>query len=103
MAKWADWLILRVRYNPAHTHIDSVEVVPDLGETFGPRQVWTRLQVIQTIQAGQTVITAPPSTTKPGSVDKGANVEVVPIGDDLFIKTVRDNTKRDNLGELPEF
>lgn len=40
--KWADWLILRVRYNEQHTHIDSVEVAPDLGDTYGQRQVWKR-------------------------------------------------------------
>lgn len=103
MAKWADWLILRVRYNAEHTHIVQVEVAEDLDTTLGPKQVWTRMQVIQTIQAGKVVYTAPPSPTKPGSVVKGAKVEVVRIGTDLFIKTVPDSTKRDNLGELPEF
>lgn len=61
------------------------------------------MKVIQTIQANQTVMTAPPSSTEPGKIVRGAKVEVVEIGNDLFIKTVRDNTKRDNLGELPEF
>ena len=103
MAKWADWLILRVRYNAEHTHIVQVEVAEDSDTSHGPKQVWTRQQVIQTIQAGKVVYTAPPSPKDPTKVVKGAKVEVVQIGSDLFIKTVPDYTKRDNLGSLPEF
>jgi uncharacterized protein DUF3892 len=104
MAKWADWLILRVRYNAAHTHIDSVEITEDLGDTYGQKQFWTRSKVIQTIQVDKKIVfTAPPDPKDPAKVVKGAKVEVVPIGNDLFIKTVPDSTKRDNLGSLPEF
>lgn len=103
MPKWADWLILQVRYNAQHTHIDSVRIAPGLDTGLGAMETWARLKAVQTIQAGRTVYTAPPSKTELGKVDKGAKVEVVLIDNQQFIKTVRDNTKRDNLGELPEF
>jgi hypothetical protein len=35
MSKWADYGISDVSFNGARTHIDSVKVRPDNGETIG--------------------------------------------------------------------
>jgi hypothetical protein len=89
----ATWYISAVRYNTARTHIDSVRI----SQSGGATETWPRSKVVQTIEGGGEVWTNPTTTTQK------AKVEVVVIKGTKYIKTVRDNTERDNLGSLPEF
>src|SRR5260221_14326182 len=59
MAKWADYVIFRVRFNTAGTHIDQVEVADDGESQFGPKRTETRATVVTNRKAGETPITAP--------------------------------------------
>jgi hypothetical protein len=103
MAKWADYVIFRVRFNVAGTHIDQLEVADD-GETgFGTKRTESRATVIANRKARKTYITAPPSPTQPGNVVKGAFVEVVPVNGIEYLRTDADKTPRDNLDNLPKF
>lgn len=104
-AKWADYLIFRVRFNPAGTHIDQVEVA-DHGENgYGVKRAETRATAIANRKAGKTYMTAPPAPppAQPGTVVQGAFVEVVLVGGVEYLRTDRDKTARDNLDNLPRF
>lgn len=101
MAKWADFLISGVKYNDPKTHIIAVKVHKDLVDKISnPPEHFSRQQVVQDIESGKSYMT----------IFKGANgwqkgqlVEVIVVNGQKFIKTIRDNTPRDNLGSLPEF
>jgi hypothetical protein len=103
MAKWADYLISEVRYvvTVATRHIASVKVHEDKGEQVGGSTVWTRKDVINAIDLKTTFFTI--TKTEKGEWKKGAAVEKIQISNEWYIKTERDNTKKDNLENLPEF
>jgi hypothetical protein len=98
--KWADYLISAVRYNAAETHIEKVRVHVDNGDSVGPASDWTRAEVIARLEAGYTFVTI---FKQDGKWQKGAEVRVVTIHDEKFIRTDADRTKEDNLGNLPRF
>jgi hypothetical protein len=102
MAKWADYLIFRVRFNLARTHIDQVEVADDGENHPGPKRVEARATVIANLKANKTYVTAPPSTGS-GKVAKGASVDIVVVNAVEYIRTDANKTARDNLDNLPEF
>ncbi|HTQ05321.1 MAG TPA: DUF3892 domain-containing protein [Polyangiaceae bacterium] len=99
MAKWADCVITRVRFNAARTHIDELEVHDDLDTSLGPARTESRFTVIANLRY-KTYITAPPSGE---SVRKGALVYTITISGNVYLKTYADGTTRDNLDNLPEF
>ena len=103
MAKWADYVIMRVRFNAAGTHIDQVEVADDGEDGIGTKRNESRATVIAKIKAKKTYFTAPPSTTEVGKVVKGAPVGVVVINGTEYIKTGANQTARDNLDNLPTY
>jgi hypothetical protein len=101
MAKWADYVIFRVRYNSAFTHIDAVEVADDTDTAFGPKRVETRASVIFNLAMGRTYITVPLSPE--GNITKGANVTPVNVNGVTYIRTDANGLARDNLDNLPTF
>jgi hypothetical protein len=102
MAKWADYLITRVRFNSAGTHIDQVEVADDEGDSIGTKRNELRTTVIAKLRAEQTYMTAPPSTQS-GKVTKGASVGIVTVNGTEYIRTDANKTARDNLDNLPTY
>lgn len=101
MAKWADYAITRVRFNDKHTHIDKVKVREDKGDSLGPEEERTRLQIVTAIGNGTTFVSA--FKNKDDKWQKGKEVFIIIINGEKYIKTVRDNTTKDNLDDLPEF
>jgi hypothetical protein len=100
MAKWADWCITAVSYDEDGQHIVKVKARPDEGKGLGAERVFTREQVVNAIEKGTSVVTAPPTKGVPDSCDKGAKVDVVRR---KYLTTDPNDTTRDNLGKLPEF
>ena len=101
MNKWADYGITKVKYNQARTHIDSVELRPDNGETLGSAAVWARSQVVTSIKSGKTFI-----TILKGTDDKwkqGQDVHLVAVSGVEYIRSDKNNRAADNLENLPEF
>jgi hypothetical protein len=99
--KWADYLISAVRYNDEETHIDQVRAHVDEGDNAGSATTTARSTVVERLEPGYTFV-----TIYKGSNDrwqKGAQVRVVVIDDEKFIRTDADATKADNLGNLPTF
>lgn len=103
MAKWADCVITRVRFNAAGTHIDQVEVADDGDTGLGPKRVEKRTLVVANLKARKTYVTAPPSKTEPGKVVKGAPVGVVPVNGIEYLRTDANKIARDNLDNLPTY
>jgi hypothetical protein len=100
MEKWADYLISAVKYNDPKTHIIAVKAYQDLGDKLGPEQHFSRQQVVQGIENRTTFMTIFNVDNK---WQKGQLVEIIVVNGEKFIKTLRDNTARDNLDRLPEF
>lgn len=99
--KWADYLISAVRYNAAGTHIEAVRVHEDNVDSVGPGASRTRASVVNSLEEGYTFV-----TIYKGSNDKwqrGAEVRIVKIADQKYIRTDADATPKDNLGSLPRF
>lgn len=102
MTKWADKLIVAVRYNSQHTHIDFVQARKDLGDKLDEKvETLARQTVISQIKAGTSFATAVRGSD--GKWASGAPVQIIRVSGVEYLKTVADNTTRDNLGELPEF
>lgn len=97
---WADYLISKVRYNERETHIVRVIAHIDKGETLGPGVERTREEIVGLLGVGYTFVTI---FKQAGTWRQGAPVRVVTIDGEKYIRTDADNTKADNLGELPRF
>lgn len=100
LEKWADYLISAVKYNDPKTHIIAVKVHQDLGDKVGEPEHFSRQQVVQDIESGKSYMTIFRGNN---GWQKGQLVEVIVVNAQKFIKTIRDNTPRDNLDRLPEF
>jgi hypothetical protein len=101
MAKWADFVITKVKYNRDHTQIVEVEVRTDTGESISndPRRM-ARQDVVLAILQGTTFVTA---YLREGKWQKGEDVRGVTIHGERFIRTDNNSVKADNLGSLPEY
>jgi hypothetical protein len=99
--RWADYLISQVQYNTAETHIVKVLSHIDNGDSVGAGTEETRQTVVTRLNSGSTYMTI--TMGKDQKWHKGAAVEIITIDDVKYIKTVADNTKKDNLGSLPRF
>ena len=102
MAKWADYCISEVRYNPEHTHIVKVKVHVDNGDTIGQPTEWTRNEVVTTIGDNKTFVTIVRSTDGK-NWHKGEDVRIITINGVRYLRTDANNKAADNLGNLPEF
>lgn len=98
---WGDYGISTIRYNSAGTHIDQVRIHQNNGGAVGPAGVWSREQVVSALKSNYKIITL--TKNKEGKWFVGAQVIIVVIAGNEYIKTVRDSTTRDNLGSLPTF
>lgn len=98
--KWADYVIVKVKYSEGHDHIVEVKICEDNGANLGEEKIIKRQDVINLLKKGKTFITAYAGDK---GYRRGAEVHKVVIDGYEYIKTERDNTKADNLGELPEF
>jgi hypothetical protein len=103
MAKWADYLISKVRYeeNEKTKHIVKVYVHTDNDDKVSGGIDWTRKEVIDTLDKGKTFYTIFKGDN--GNWKKGAKVEKILVDGVYYLKTVANNTKKDNLENLPEY
>lgn len=98
--KWADYLISAVRYDAEHTHIDKVKAHEDKGGKITPSYEEDRETVVANINRGKTYCTI---LKKEGKWHKGEIVGIIVVNNREFIRTDKNKTESDNLGELPEF
>jgi hypothetical protein len=101
MAKWADYLISGVRFDPTRAHIDSFRVHCDNDATVGSSSEKSRSEVLQAIKSNATFITIFRSNNN--EWNKGQEVYIVTINGSEYLKTVDNSKAADNLDNLPEF
>lgn len=95
----ADFCITAVRYSDSGDHITYVKVCEEREGTIGPSRTVPRAFVADLIRLKKAkFITRTKNLT--GKWARGAEVHVI---DDIYLTTQRNDTKRDNLGSLPEF
>ena len=102
MDKWADYVIVGVQYDTDHSRIARVRRSPDLGDKLGEATIVSRASVVDSIRGESSYITAyrDPSDN---AWRKGDDVCIVTVDGTDFIRIDGNETKADNLGELPEF
>lgn len=98
--KWADYIITAVRYNFQRTHIESVRVSADLITSLGDAQTYPRETIVNSLIQGTTFATA---ILVNGKYQYGAHIEIIRVNGINYIRTDRNATGKDNLGNLPEF
>ncbi|MCK4504616.1 MAG: DUF3892 domain-containing protein [Candidatus Aegiribacteria sp.] len=101
MGEWADYCIVAVRYGMSHSEITDVKIRKDLPDCFGKPETWTKEKTIQQIRNFfREIITM---TQNGDNFEKGAKVRAVRVDNEYYLRTDGNETKEDNLGELPEF
>ena len=70
-------------------------------DKLGKANVATREDIVASLRSGTTHITSYRNDNNPSTWRKGENVSIMPNSD--FIRTDNNETKADNLGNLPEF
>jgi hypothetical protein len=101
MSKWADYCISAVRYNSTGNHIEKVQVCEDYGKTLGNFEEWLRSNVISSLANNKTFVTL--LMNEGGSYSRGVDVHEVDVNGTKYIRTDKDQTTQDNLGNLPTF
>ncbi|WP_336346844.1 hypothetical protein [Pseudomonas monsensis] len=94
-----DFCITAVKYDAERKHINFVEVSQNLPEKFGTKRAIPRGFVADLIRMNKATF-ATWVKHADGKFYKGADVHVV---EEFYLSTVRNSSKRDNLGNLPEF
>jgi hypothetical protein len=102
MGKPADYYIAAVRYNSAHTHIDSVKSCKSNDDgSLGSFFYENRSDVITKIKNGWSYITIVQESD--GKWYIGQPVRIITVKWTEYIKTVDNGKEEDNLENLPEF
>ena len=101
MTNWGNYGISAVKYNSKGTHIDQVQIHQNINGGVGNVEYWLRERVVSALKNNYVVITLPRNSE--GGLTIGAQVIIDRINGIEYIKTVRDNTTHDNLGNLPRF
>lgn len=89
-----DYVITKVRFNPATTHLVEV-LVNDEGASL--TRIEQRSKVVEKIAARRTYRTQPPGG------GAGAAVQIVDVNGEKFLRTDANKTAKDNLENLPTF
>ena len=90
-----------MHFNTAGTHIEEVQARKDTGDSLTSPTTKARATVVAELGSGYTYCTATEAGN--GKWNKGAEVKVVTIHGEKFIKTKDDRSKADNLDNLPTF
>lgn len=103
MSKWADYLISQIRYKETEHDelIDKLMVHKDNDNSISSGEVSKRKDVINKIDTGYTCYTIYKNSD--GKWKKGARVEKILVSGTYYLRTDANKTKKDNLGELPNF
>ena len=100
MTECGDYGISAVRYD-GETHIDQVRVHKNSKGSVDNSEIWPRRDIIAALKMDYELILL--IDDDHGQWVKGARVIIDSINGNDYIKTVRDSTMKDNLGNLPRF
>jgi len=100
MEKWADYCISAVNYSEDPKHIKEAKVHQDEGDTIGPGKIWSRSQIVSSIESGHSFITI--LRSEDGKWKRGEDVHVIKVNGKKYIRTDKNEIEEDNLGDLPK-
>ena len=100
--QWRKIAITGRRMNAKGTHIEQVEY-RDVGENVSAAKYCDRKAMIKFIDENGDEAAATAYKNDAGRWAAGADVFVIQMKTDRFLKTDRDGTERDNLDKLPTF
>lgn len=95
----ADFCITAVRYNKAKEHIEFVAVREEKPGKVGHPCTVSRVFIADLIRLDKATFQTRIQDAE-GLWQRGARVHVL---EEIYLTTDRNSTKRDNLGNLPEF
>ena len=95
------YAIVAVSYAAGHSHILVVKRCPWLDGEWGDEAIKTKTEIVASINGGTPHSTARKSDD--GYLVWGEDVHVFSLDGVDFIRSDRNETPEDNLGELPEF
>lgn len=97
----ADYGIYEVKYDTEHSKIKEVHAYKVENNSTKGSNTFSRDTVISKIEANDKFFTLIKKFD--GNWKIGADVIVYKVDNEKYIKTEANNTKKDNLGELPEY
>lgn len=95
-----DYIILRVRKNERYKTIERVRGRTTKKRAISAPFTYEKDKVVKMIESGKDFFTGKERGTE---LIKKEKIHVLPINGEKFIRTDRNETPEDNLGELPEF
>jgi hypothetical protein len=98
--KWADYLVSAVKSNPGQPHIDFLEVHSDFGNIVCETAICSRADVIASIKKGCSYATV--FKTAIGKWRKGADVCIVCVNGEEYLRTDKNCLPSDNFDNVPE-
>ncbi len=93
--------IYEVHYDKEHAKIEEVHAYIITDNSTDGGHTYSRDEVISKIENNNKVITLIQKDN--GNWKRGAEVIVFKIDNEKYVKTESNTTKKDNLGELPEY
>lgn len=100
MAIWADYGISAAKYDDEDTHVVGVRAHKAEYASMREPVELTRERVISEIEAGSSFVTM---TKRDEKWVRGQYVHLVRVNGVKYIRTDRNETESDNLGDLPRF
>ena len=100
MTKWADFVITHVSYDEDNMRIVKVKRRTDNGKELIDPEIKNRSVIVDSINKRYTYITA---RYVNGEWQRGDTIIAYFLDGEYFIRTDGNETKSDNLGELPTF
>ena len=98
MAKWADYLVTAVSYDP-NREIMEVEVHEDLDGRMGPAEMTDKLTMSHNMRKGKTYMTVFRTL---GSWKRGEQIRMFSVGGNPYFRIDKNKVSLDNLGDIPD-
>ena len=102
MKKWANYLISAVRYEKelSKNIITHCKVHHDYGDTIGEGTTWTKEEVLEALNSGNTFLTIHKSEN--GKWKKGNRFNIIKV-EKIYLRTDSENIAEDYVMDLTEF
>lgn len=96
-----EYWVSHKRMNEDNSRIKEVRAMTVTGKTLNPPLNYSRKDVIESIEKNNGWFTC--QSKDKNTWTKKAEIHVIQVENEKFIRTDRDTTPSDNLGELPVF
>lgn len=97
MEELANFIITHLRRGTSPGRLDKARLLERQGEQFEDRDLVERDELIELLESGQRVFVWDDELE-----DLGAEVDVVRVQGDKFLRTDGQRLRADNLGDIPE-